>query len=242
MEAENNLLMEKLPILIVDDEEKIVDLIKLYLEKEGYDPIVAKNGLEGLNLFKRYRPALVILDLMLPAIDGLEVLRRIREHSSAPVIILTARGEETDRVIGLSLGADDYVAKPFSPRELVARVKAVLRRTRQWPDISAEEIGDENLKINLATREVKLGEEIIKLTSLEFDLLAALLRYPGRVFTRQQLIDAVWGVDYVGDPRVVDVHIANVRKKLGSDPQVANRIVTVRDVGYKYENSAVLSP
>jgi len=165
VEAENNLLMEKLPILIVEDEEKIVDLIKLYLEKEGYDPIVAKDGLEGLNLFKRYRPALVILDLMLPAIDGLEVLRRIREHSSAPVIILTARGEETDRVIGLSLGADDYVAKPFSPRELVARVKAVLRRTRQWPDVSAEEIGDENLKINLATREAKLGEEIIKLTS-----------------------------------------------------------------------------
>jgi len=228
-------MMEKIKVLIVEDEKRIVDLIRLYLEREGYAISVASDGMEALSLFREHRPDLVILDLMLPGIDGLEVCRKIRQISTVPIIILTAKGEETDKVVGLSIGADDYVTKPFSPKELLARIRAILRRVRLWQATDEELLGDDRLKVNTATRQVWLNGKEITLTALEFDLLATLTASPGRVFSREQLLNLVWGVDYVGDPRVVDVHIGNIRKKIEENPSSPELIKTVRDVGYKFE-------
>jgi DNA-binding response OmpR family regulator len=228
-------MMEKIKVLIVEDEKRIVDLIRLYLEREGYAISVASDGMEALSLFREHRPDLVILDLMLPGIDGLEVCRKIRQISTVPIIILTAKGEETDKVVGLSIGADDYVTKPFSPKELLARIRAILRRARLWQATDEELLGDDRLKVNTATRQVWLNGKEITLTALEFDLLATLTASPGRVFSREQLLNLVWGVDYVGDPRVVDVHIGNIRKKIEENPSSPELIKTVRDVGYKFE-------
>lgn len=224
-------------ILIVEDEPPLRDLVRGYLKREGYTVLTAEDGLTGLDLARLHRPDLVVLDLMLPKLDGLEVCRRLRTFSDAYVLMLTARADEIDRIIGLEVGADDYLTKPFSPRELVARVRAMLRRPRQssaaLPDVSpAQQLGD--LRIDDDRHEVTLVGVPVALTPLEYKLLVTLAAYPGRVFTRAQLLEQVWGDNYFGDDHLVDVHIANLRKKLGDDASVTQYIETVRGVGYRF--------
>ncbi|MEI6309332.1 MAG: response regulator transcription factor [bacterium] len=230
--------MEKLKVLVVEDERKILELLRLYLQKEGYEAYTATDGEMALSLFAQIKPDLVILDLMLPRVDGLEVCRRLRQSSQVPLIMVTAKDEEVDKIIGLGLGADDYLTKPFSPRELMARVKALLRRSRLWSATPEEEIETGPLRMSVARREVFIGEKPVNLTALEFDLLACMARSPGRVFSRDQLLGLVWGENYVGDPRVVDVHIGNLRKKVQADSGITWLIRTVRDVGYKFQADA----
>jgi len=220
-------------ILVVDDEPKIVRLVQAYLEKAGFHVIPAYRGQEALDLFKREEPALIVLDLMLPDIDGMDVARQIRKESDVPIIMLTARTEETDRVAGLELGADDYVVKPFNPRELVARVRAVLRRAAGLTKPRVIEAGD--LVINLDSHEVRLRGRRVALTPMEFQLLAALAEQPGRVFTRLQLIDALYGATYATSDRTVDTHIKNLRRKIEPDPRNPHYILTVHGVGYKFQ-------
>lgn len=223
-------------ILVVDDEQPIVDLIRGYLEREGFEVVTAFDGQRALELARSERPDLLILDLMLPGIDGLEVCRQLRQFSDAYVLMLTARTEEVDRIVGLAVGADDYVTKPFSPRELVARVRAMLRRPRSAQPAGAPDppvrIGD--LVIDEAAYEVSRGDELLALTPIEFSLLVTLVRHPGMVFTRAQLVDQVWGPDFYGDEHVVDVHLSNLRKKLERDPGHPDFIETVRGVGYRF--------
>ena len=226
--------MQQRRVLVVDDEAPIRSLVGSYLHQEGYEVDEAATGEEAVTLVRDRSPDLVILDVRLPGIDGFETLRRIRRTSDVYVIMLTARTDETDRIIGLEVGADDYVTKPFSPRELVARVKAVLRRDRS-PTTAA---GDESLTfagltIDLGRREVRVDDHPVKLTTLEFDLLATLASAPGRVFTRGRLIDRVWGWDFFGEERIVDVHIRNLRKALGDQADDPRFVGTVRGVGYK---------
>lgn len=225
--------MRQQRILVVDDEKKIRDLLAAYLRSDGFEVAEASDGAEALAKIRRAEPDLVILDVMMPGMDGIEVLRELRKTSDVFVMMLTARAEETDKLIGLSVGADDYLTKPFSPRELVARAKAILRRGRERTVADDEVLRFENLTVDLAKREVTRDETPCDLTALEFDLLAAMASSPGRVFSRRQLVERVWGWDFFGDERVVDVHIRNLRKALrddASDPQV---IGTVRGVGYK---------
>ena len=220
-------------ILVVDDEENIVELCRLYLEKEGFRVAAAPGGEEALRLFEEQHPALVILDIMIPEPDGWEVCRRIRSRSSTPIIMLTAREDEVDKVVGLELGADDYLTKPFSPRELVARVKAVLRRTR--PEAFSQEVLHvDDLVIDAPRRKVLQGGKEVELTPREFDLLHVLALNRGMVMTREMLLERVWGYDYYGDTRTVDVHIRHVREKLGDDHQNPRYLVTVWGVGYKF--------
>jgi DNA-binding response OmpR family regulator len=216
-------------ILVVDDERNIVDLVRLYLEKEGFAVVAAADGEEALAMHRRYDPALVILDLMLPKIDGLEVCREIRHRGDTPVLMLTARSDDVDAIVGLELGADDYVTKPFNPRALVARVKAILRRT----DGTARggrpiEVGA--LRIDPRRRDATVNGRRLELRAREFDLLVALARDPGVVLTRDALLEDVWGTDFPGETRTVDVHVAEVRKKLGDD---GPPIETVRGIGYR---------
>ena len=218
-------------ILIADDEPDLRRMLSAYLKAEGFAPSVAADGREALERMRAETPDLVVLDVGMPGIDGLEVLRRIRADSDVPVIMLTARSEEVDRVVGLTVGADDYVTKPFSPRELAARIKAVLRRGRRPGD--DEVLRFSGFTIDPARREVLHDGKPISLTTLEFDLLAALASAPGRVFTRDQLLQRVWGWDYFGVDRVVDVHIANIRKAIGDDAADPAIIGTVRGVGYR---------
>jgi len=225
--------MRQQRVLLVDDEKKIRDLLAAYLRADDFEVAEASDGLEALAKIRSAEPDLVILDVMMPGMDGVEVLRELRKTSDVFVMMLTARAEETDKLIGLSVGADDYLTKPISPRELVARAKAILRRGRERTVADEEVLRFENLTVDLARREVTSGDHPCDLTALEFDLLSALASAPGRVFTRRQLVERVWGWDFFGDERVVDVHIRNLRKALGddaSDPQV---IGTVRGVGYK---------
>jgi two-component system alkaline phosphatase synthesis response regulator PhoP len=222
-------------VLIVDDERDLRSMLSSYLAADGFEVIEAADGDEGLHLALTRRVDLVVLDVGLPGIDGFEVLRRLRSSSEVPVIMLTARVEEVDRVVGLTVGADDYVSKPFSPRELVARIGAVLRRTSNVPEPGGVELLEfEDLTIDVSSREVSLGEQLLDLSALEFDLLLALARAPRRVFSRELLMEEVWGWDYVGVDRVVDVHISNLRKLLGDDPLDPSFIATVRGVGYKF--------
>lgn len=223
-------------VLVVDDEAKIRQIVTEYLKREGYEVAEAADGEEALRLAERLRPDLVVLDVMMPGLDGIEVLRRLRAASEVYVIMLTARTEEYDKLIGLSVGADDYVEKPFSPRELVARVKAVLRRAGRdsAPRGVDEERQFDGLTIDRARREVHRNGELVVLTALEFDLLAALSGAPGRVFTRRQLLEQVWGWDFVGDERVVDVHIGNLRRALQDHAEDPAVIATVRGAGYKF--------
>lgn len=221
-------------ILIVDDEAKIRTLVTAYLEGEGFTVYSADDGQGALLMFRRYRPALIVLDIMLPEIDGLDVLRHIRRESEAYVLLLTAKSDEVDRVIGLSIGADDYLTKPFSPRELVARVKAILRRGRD-PNAVHNLLSFDSLHIDEARREVQVEGEKIDLTAIEFNLLYTLATHAGRVLTRQQLIEKVWGYDFYGDTRVVDVHIGRLRGKLEADPAEPRFVQTVRGVGYKLQ-------
>jgi len=216
-------------ILVIDDERNIVELVRLYLEKEGWAVIAADNGEDGLELHRRHEPDLVILDLMLPRIDGFDVCRELRRRGDTPILILTARDDDVDSIVGLELGADDYVTKPFNPRALVARAKAILRRT----DVTTRggrpiEIG--SFRIDPRRREAAVGDRRLDLRAREFDLLAALARDPGVVLTRDVLLERVWGTDFPGETRTVDVHVAEVRKKLGED---GPRIETVRGLGYR---------
>ncbi len=221
--------MAKETILVVDDEKNIVELARLYLEDAGYVVESAYDGAEALAKIRSLRPALVVLDLMLPELDGWEVCRRVRATSDVPIIMLTARSEDVDKIVGLELGADDYLTKPFNPRELVARVRAVLRRyERAAKPTRAIHIGQ--VTIDPARREVTVAGKPIKLRAKEFDLLLALAQHRGLVLSRNQLLDLVWGYDFYGGTRTVDVHIARLREKLAGSDVV---IETVRGVGYK---------
>jgi DNA-binding response OmpR family regulator len=219
-------------ILVVDDEHQIVDLLRTYLVREGFDVEEASDGEAALTALYQHQPDLVILDLMLPRIDGREVCRRIREQSRTPIIMLTARDEEADKLIGLELGADDYVTKPFSPREVVARVRAVLRRG-SWEAPDVIRAGD--LTIDLRGHTVRRGERPVDLTPTEFRLLETLASHPNQVFTRMQLIDRVQGHAFEGYERTVDAHIKNLRAKVEPDPRAPRYIVTVYGVGYKFQ-------
>jgi len=222
-------------ILVVDDEANIRRIVSSYLRADGFEVVEAGDGRTALAAFARSSPDLVILDVMMPGGDGIEVLRELRRRSDVYVIMLTARAEETDRVIGLSVGADDYITKPFGAKELVARVKAVLRRRREGAGAVDDEetLRLDGLIIDVARHEVTRDGEPVALTALEFELLAALAASPGRVFSRRQLLERVWGWDYAGDERLVDVHIRKLRRALGDDASDARFIATVRGVGYK---------
>ncbi|MEZ5282447.1 MAG: response regulator transcription factor [Acidimicrobiales bacterium] len=224
-------------ILVVDDDPKIRDLVSSYLAAEGYEVAGASDGAQAIQRVRALEPDLVVMDVVMPGIDGIEALRQVRTFSDVYVIMLTARSEETDKLIGLSVGADDYLTKPFSPRELVARVKAVLRRTRSSAAASGAEetLVFPSLTIDTSRRDVEVDGEPAELTTLEFDLLKAMALQPRRVFSRRQLLEAVWGWDFVGDDRVVDVHIRNLRKALGDSATEPRFIGTVRGVGYRFE-------
>ena len=223
-------------ILIVEDEADIADLVKYQLEKEGLAARTVSDGKQALDLIVRDHPDLVILDLMLPGTDGMEVCRRLRANSATqaiPIIMLTAKAEEVDRILGLEMGADDYVPKPFSPRELVARVKAVLRRTATPLAPSEAPVGVGNLRLDPVRHEATKADRSIDLSAMEFRLLEFFLRHRGRVFTRTQLLDQVWGQDRFVEPRTVDVHIRRLREKVEDDPRRPTLILTVRGMGYK---------
>ena len=222
-------------ILLVDDEPAIVETVRAYLEAEGYAVQTACDGSEALTLARSFHPDVIVLDLMLPGLDGLEVLRRLRQASDVYVLLLTAKTHETDKVVGLTMGADDYVTKPFSPRELIARVKALLRRGRSSGAGDAALVFH-RLRLDPQARRVWKDAAPVELTTLEFDLLYALARYRGRVLSREQLIEQVWGYDYYGEDRVVDVHLGRIRKKLEEDAATPRLIVTVRGAGYRFED------
>jgi len=216
-------------ILVVDDEPNIVELVRLYLEREGFAVLVARNGDEALAVAARHDPDLVILDLMLPKVDGWEVCRELRRRGDTPILMLTARSDDVDAIVGLELGADDYVTKPFNPRALVARVKAILRRTAATASGGRPiEVG--SLRVDPRRRDATVGERRLELRAREFDLLAALARDPGIVLTRDALLEGVWGTDFPGETRTVDVHVAELRKKLGADGPT---IETIRGLGYR---------
>jgi DNA-binding response OmpR family regulator len=217
--------------LVIDDEPNVREIVQAYLEREGFEVQTASTGTMGLQYISDLEPQLIVLDVMLPGIDGIEILKRIRPLNRTPVLLLTARGEELDRVLGLELGADDYLTKPFSPRELVARVKAILRRTGL--ETSSEMVRHGDLKLDPNTRQVHVANTEIVLSTLEFDLLRALMAQPMRVFSRNELINAVWGHDFPGVDRVVDVHISSLRRKLGDDAERPRYLSTVRGVGYR---------
>jgi two-component system alkaline phosphatase synthesis response regulator PhoP len=221
-------------ILVIDDEPAILNLVSAYLKPEGYEVHTAADGNAGLKSARAFKPDLIILDLMLPGIDGIELLTRLRRESDVYVIMLTARAEETDKVIGLSVGADDYVTKPFSPRELVARVKAALRRIQGGTGSGGERsvLSFKHLLMDVDAHTVQMDGVPIELTSIEFDILRVLAENHGRVLTREGLLEKIWGAEYFGELRVVDVHLGHVRQKLGNE----TLITTVRGVGYRFED------
>jgi DNA-binding response OmpR family regulator len=224
-------------ILVVDDDPTVSDVVRRYLERAGYQVRLAADGHGALASFARERPDLVVLDLMLPGIDGLEVCRRLRTGADGvPIVMLTALGEESDRVLGLQLGADDYVTKPFSPRELVLRVQSVLRRSVARPAPVAESLVDDGLELDVTRRIAKLDGAELSLTVREFDLLAFLMRNPGRAYRRGELLEAVWGWTF-GDQSTVTVHVRRLREKIERDPAAPRRILTVWGVGYRYERA-----
>ena len=223
-------------ILVVDDESKIVQLARDYLEHSGFMVIAAGDGKSALAAARAEKPDLVVLDLGLPALNGLDVARMLRHESRVPIIMLTARADESDKLVGLELGADDYITKPFSPKELVARVRAVLRRMEN-ADAGADTIRAADVTLDISRRRVTAGERSVDLTATEFQLLAALARQPGRVFTRAQLLDAVRGVAFESYERAIDAHIKNVRRKLEPDPRKPRYLLTVYGVGYKFTDT-----
>ena len=229
--------MDTQSILLIDDDQNVSHLIRLYLEKEGYQVYEASRGDEGVAAFKQYSPSLVLLDIMLPGIDGLDVLREIRKTSKTPVIMLTAKDETFDKVLGLELGADDYITKPFKNKELVARVKAVLRRTRDSEDTKEESdlLQFPKLTISLQSYEVTFEDKPVDMPPKELELLHYLASHPNMVFTREQLLQRVWGFDFYGDSRTVDVHVKRLREKLVGCEQYGWEIHTVWRVGYKFE-------
>jgi two-component system, OmpR family, alkaline phosphatase synthesis response regulator PhoP len=221
-------------ILVIDDEPSIVKLVTAYLKPEGYEVFTASDGISGLKAARAYKPDLLVLDLMLPGMDGIELLSQLRRESNVYVILLTAKTEETDKVVGLAVGADDYVTKPFSPRELVARIKAALRRIQPGakPGSENEILAFRHVRIDPGARQVWVDERPVELTAIEFDLLKKLAENRGRVLSREQLLEAIWGGSYYGEMRVVDVHMGHIRQKLGSEQYIA----TVRGVGYRFED------
>jgi two-component system alkaline phosphatase synthesis response regulator PhoP len=220
-------------ILVIDDEQSILDLVAAYLRQDGYDVRTALDGLAGLKAARSFQPDLIVLDVMLPGMDGLEVLAHLRRESDVYVILLTARSEETDKIVGLSVGADDYLTKPFSPRELVARIKAALRRLRNGAGpAGTSTLAFRHVRLDRGRRQVWVDDELVELTSTQFDLLQTLAEHRGRVLSRDQLLQQVWGHDFYGEERVVDVHIGQIRQKLGD----GRFIVTVRGVGYRFED------
>lgn len=228
-------------ILVVDDEPNILEVVSAYLSSEGYHVVVASDGEEALAQANTHQPDLLVLDVMLPKVDGLEVCRQVRARRPTPIIMLSARGEETDKLLGLDYGADDYMTKPFSPRELVARVKAVLRRSQQpapaWEPGADEVIRFPGLRINPRAHSVNTGGREVELTVKEFELLLFLAHSPGEVFTREQLLNKVWEYTYYGDVSTVTVHIRRLREKIEADPAQPRYIKTVWGVGYKFEAS-----
>lgn len=221
-------------ILIADDDENIAELIRLYVTKEGFTAITANNGQKALELFRTEEPSIIILDIMMPGTDGWQVCREIRKTSNVPIIMLTAKGETFDKVLGLELGADDYMVKPFETKELVARIKAVLRRTDAKEQKTDKEIVFPKLEINLSNYELKIDGKITEIPPKELELLYFLASNPNRVFTREQLLEEVWGFDYFGDSRTVDVHIKRLREKL-ENVEANWQLKTVWGVGYKFE-------
>ncbi|MDP9342840.1 MAG: response regulator transcription factor [Actinomycetota bacterium] len=221
-------------VLVVDDEPIVVDVLTRYLTREGFEVATAQDGQEAVESIRSFRPDLVLLDLMLPRLDGLEVFRRIREANTVPVIMLTARGEETDRVVGLELGADDYVTKPFSPREIVARVRAVLRRAEHRGQ-AREALSFGDLDIDGRSREVRLSGTPVRLTPKEFDLLHFLASSPGQVCTRLDILEELWDFAFEGDPSTVTVHVRRLREKIEYDPSTPRHLVTVWGVGYRFD-------
>jgi DNA-binding response OmpR family regulator len=222
-------------VLVADDEARIRDLLQSYFEAEDFDVFVAADGTEAIRMAHECVPDVVLLDVMMPGLDGIEVLRRLRAESDVYVIMLTARSDEVDKLVGLSVGADDNVTKPFSPRELVARTRAVLRRGRgAKPAPPSERLDFEELTIDVGRHEIECGGVPVELSALEFDLLVALARAPGHVFTRSQLLQQVWGWNFFGDERVVDVHIRSIRRALDDNADAPKLIGTVRGVGYKF--------
>ena len=220
-------------ILVVDDEKNICELIRLYLKKEGYDVICAQDGASAIKHFREYKFAAVILDIMMPGIDGIDVLKEIRKTSRIPVIMLTAKGEVIDKVLGLELGADDYIVKPFEPKDLIARLKAVLRRSEP-PEEKVNEVSFPKLNINMDTFELKLDGQVMKIPPKELELLFFLCSHPNKVFTRDQLLDEVWGYEFFGDSRTIDVHIKRLREKIDKYSDLWE-LKTVCRVGYKFE-------
>jgi DNA-binding response OmpR family regulator len=227
-------------VLVVDDEKRIVDTLRLYLEKDGLRVVSAYDGPTALELFDREKPDLLVLDLMLPGLSGLDVCRSVRARSTVPIIMLTARAEEMDKILGLELGADDYVTKPFSPREVAARVRAVLRRAGPQANNHEQKLQVGGLSIDVPAHQVRCGEDEISLTPTEFRLLEVLASAPGRVYTRPQLVEAALGYEFDGFDRAIDSHIKNLRKKLV--PQGGCRVVTVHGLGYKLEEAAQANP
>ena len=222
-------------ILIVEDEESFSDPLSYLLEKEGFEVTVAADGNEALGVFERDGADLILLDLMLPGMSGTEVCRQVRQRSNVPVIMLTAKDSEIDKVVGLELGADDYVTKPYSSRELVARVRAVLRRQGEPEELVSATLGAGPVRMDVERHVVSVDGEQVSLPLKEFELLEMLLRNAGRVLTRGQLIDRVWGSDYVGDTKTLDVHVKRLRSKIEPDPSSPRHLVTVRGLGYKFE-------
>ena len=223
-------------VLVVEDEENLVEALRYNLEHEGYAVLTAPDGGSGLETARAALPDLVILDVMLPNLDGLEVCRILRRETDVPILMLTAKGEEIDRVVGLEIGADDYVTKPFSMRELMARVRAMLRRPRKTASARmAEPLRSGSLAVDVDAHQATLNGEELRLKPREFDLLALFMRNPGRAFTRDQILEQLWGHDYIGDVRTVDVHVRWLREKIEADPSTPARIITIRGVGYRFE-------
>ena len=224
-------------ILVVDDEPKMIKIARDYLAQAGYNVVAATDGAAAVSASRTAKPDLIVLDLGLPTMDGLDVTRAIRKDSNVPIIMLTARGEESDKLVGLELGADDYMTKPFSPKELVARVRVVLRRAEGVAASAVEMIRVGDLTLDVPRMRVSLGDQSVEVTPTEFQLLAALAKQPGRIFTRAQLLDAVHGVAFESYERAIDAHIKNLRRKLEPNPREPKYILTVYGVGYKFSDS-----
>jgi DNA-binding response OmpR family regulator len=222
-------------ILVVDDDKKIVELVTLYLKKDGYQVLTSYDGRQAIELARRRQPDLIVLDLMLPQVDGMDVCRILRAESQVPIIMLTGRSTDDDKLSGLDLGADDYVTKPFNPRELVARIRAVLRRTAGKDDASPTEVRFGDMVIDFVRHELRANDQVVNLTPTEFRLLEALVKEPSRAFSRLDLLEHAFGYDYEGLERTVDVHIMNLRKKIEPEPSHPRYVVTVPGLGYRFE-------
>ena len=226
--------MAELKIMVVDDDSNICELLRLYLEKEGYEAVIAENGVKALSLYEALQPDLILLDVMMPELDGWQVCRELRKHSDVPIIMLTAKGEVFDKVLGLELGADDYVVKPFETKEVMARIKAVLRRSGAKGQKKLRELQYDKLNINMETFEMRVDGKVVDTPPKEMELIYHLASNPNRVYTRDQLLDEVWGFEYYGDSRTVDVHIKRLREKLEGASERWT-LKTVWSVGYKFE-------